>query len=243
MKITKRQLEAIILQEIRSAIHEQDDYGGSQLFSRWGQWFNSPWRTFVTNFTQGLRSSSDDYGYYNTNGSVPDATTGDPSANPSSPSTNETRRVTYVFYFNSQTTAQEISRANITTLIQRQLRAIADRINVNTLVQNLQTTYANSGYPPNYNWNQYANQLKEAYKNSIRVGIPNIQQNENQTVASFSVEMMRSNIFEQPNSVLPREEQVIQQLRNQVNTAVPNKLLDPANSPNRRNPDIRTTSS
>lgn len=63
MKITKKQLELLILEEIRNSIQEQTDFGSSPLFARWSEWFSSPIRTFANNFRQGAQSAGSGTGF------------------------------------------------------------------------------------------------------------------------------------------------------------------------------------
>ena len=212
------------------------------MFDQWRNVFSNASSAFTNAYNQSYNQA--------TGATNPATNTGTTATNPPAEAPNleatttnseQTIRQTIRYYFKPETTREEIARANITNMLQPVYSSRADQIDVNIVVNNLRATYANSGYPANYDWTQYANQLKESFGNSIRVSAPNIQENNDQTIATYTVSAPNIPALNSPNNSLPRSadaEDLIAHVTQQINRVLPNKLLPPAQTPNRINPDF-----
>lgn len=251
MKISKQRLRQILREELNIVLEQDfpslpDPSSQGTIFDQWRNIFSSAQANFQnaynTSYNQATGATNPAAIPAASPAAAPTATGGD----------TETARGTIRFYFKPETTQQEITRANITNILQTASNNMADQIDINVVVSNLRDQYANAGYPPNYDWTQYANQLKEAFKSSIRVSAPNIQENNEQIIASFTLEMSRIQTLHSPNDSLARlrgnsGETPIQnvlntRVREQINRVLPDKLLPAEQTPNRRNPEITENS-
>lgn len=251
MKISKQRLRQILREELKTVLEQDlpDPNSQGTIFDQWRNIFSSATANFQnaynTNYNQATGATNP--------AATPAASTATAtSATPpvtGDTDTYSTERGTVRFYFKPETTQQEITRANITNLMQTGLNGMADQIDISVVISNLRSIYANAGYPPNYDWTEYANQLKEAFKSSIRVSAPNIQENNEQTIASLTFQMSRIETLQSPNDSLaslgrgssgerPAENFISTRARDQINRVLPDKLLPAEQTPNRRNPEM-----
>lgn len=239
MRISKQRLRQILREELEIALLKEQFFDpnsspGGTLFDQWRNVFSNASSAFTNAYNQSYNQA--------TGATNPATNTGTTATSPPAEAPNqEATPIIIRYYFKPETTREEIARVNITNMLQPVARRWLDQIDVSIIVNNLRARYANSGYPANYDWTQYANQLKESFGNSIRVSAPNIQENNDQTIASYTVSAPNIPAFNTPNNSIRRGTdiaRIFDPITEQFNRAMPNKLLPPEQTPERRNPDL-----
>lgn len=239
MRISKQRLRQILREELEIALLKEQFFDpnsspGGTLFDQWRNVFSNASSAFTNAYNQSYNQA--------TGATNPATNTGTTAATPPAEASNQqTGRFICTFYFEPDVTAQQITSANLTERLQQAEINTIMNADDNIITANLRSMYANAGYPPNYNWSQYINQLKQAARQLITVSAPRIEENDDKTVASYTIQKTyRGPLFEPNRAVEQSTTAAWRNFYDNLPEAVaPVKLIPTNRTPNNHNPDFQ----